>query len=201
VADNYGDLPTLKDQLGIEAADDSRDALLNKALAAASRGIDRATGRRPGGFSLDASVVARTYRLDDRIVCGLDGELLLVDEIGDTTGMTVESGSSGSFAAVTGYETSPENALADAQPVNGLRLVSSSWGTAITRVRVTAKFGWPAVPDDVGEAAIIQASRLFKRKDSPEGVMGSAEWGVVRLSRRDPDVWSLIEPYVLPGFG
>jgi hypothetical protein len=43
--------------------------------------------------------------------------------------------------------------------------------------------------------------RLFRRKDSPEGVTGSAEWGVVRLSRRDPDVWVLIEPYILPGFG
>jgi hypothetical protein len=31
--------------------------------------------------------------------------------------------------------------------------------------------------------------------------MGSAEWGVVRLSRRDPDVWNLIEPFIRPGFG
>lgn len=67
-------------------------------------------------------------------------------------------------------------------------------------MRITAQFGWPAVPDDISEAALIQAARLFKRKDSPEGVIGNAEWGVVRLSRRDPDVWNLIEQYVLPGF-
>jgi hypothetical protein len=79
--------------------------------------------------------------------------------------------------------------------------VNGTWGTATTRVRVTAKFGWPTVPDDIVQACLIQASRLFKRADSPEGVMGSSEWGVVRLSRRDPDVWALIEPYTLPGFG
>ncbi|MFC8456442.1 hypothetical protein ACFUJ0_06100 [Streptomyces sp. NPDC057242] len=68
-------------------------------------------------------------------------------------------------------------------------------------MRVGTRFGWPAVPDDITEAALIQAARLYRRKDSPEGVTGSAEWGVVRLSRRDPDVWNLIDPYVLPGFG
>ena len=65
---------------------------------------------------------------------------------------------------------------------------------------MTAQFGWPAVPDDIHEAALILASRLYKRKDSPEGIIGSAEWGVRNLSRRDPDVWNLIEPYIIPGF-
>jgi hypothetical protein len=198
VANEYVTLEDLKGQLGIETDDASRNTDLNRARAAASRSIDKSTGRR---FWLDADPVARIYRLAGRVVCDPDGDLLLVDDIGDITGMTVETGSGGSFAAVTGYETSPDNALADGLPVNGLRLVSSSWGTSVTRVRVTAKFGWPTVPEDIAEAATIQASRLFKRKDSPEGVMGSAEWGVVRLSRRDPDVWALIEPYVLPGFG
>lgn len=197
MANEYVELATLKEQLGIETADTTRDALLNKARAAASRAIDRATGRR---FWLDAAVVARTYRLQDRVVCDDDGEKLLVDDIGSTTGLVVEAGSGGSFTAVTGYETSPDNALADGNPITGLLRVNGTWGTAATRVRVTARFGWPSVPDDVAEAALIQSTRLFKRKDSAEGVTGSAEWGVVRLSRRDPDVWNLIEPYILPGF-
>jgi hypothetical protein len=134
-------------------------------------------------------------------VCDADGELLLVDDIGSLTGLTVETGSGASFSAVTDYETSPDNALADGEPITGLRLVSGSWGTATNRVRITAQFGWPAVPADIHQAALIQASRLAKRKGSPEGIIGSAEWGVRNLSRRDPDVWNLVEPYIVPGFG
>ncbi|GAA4999499.1 phage head-tail connector protein [Streptomyces siamensis] len=198
MANEYGTLAALKSKLGIEADDTSRDTLLNSALASASRGIDKTTGRR---FWLDSSAVQRTFRLQGRVVCEDDGDLLLVDDIGSTTGLVVETGSGASFTAFTGYETSPDNALADGRPITGLLRVLGSWGTSTTRVRITARFGWPAVPDDITEAALIQASRLYKRKDSPEGIIGSAEWGVRNLSRRDPDVWALIEPYILPGFG
>jgi hypothetical protein len=198
VANEYGDLATLKERVGVEAADTSRDALLTRALAAASRGIDRTCGRR---FWLDTAPVPRTYNTRGRIVREADGDLVLVDDIGSTSGLVVETGSGASFSAVTGYETSPDNALADGRPITGLLRVNGSWGTASNRVRVTARFGWPAVPDDIAEAALLQATRLYKRKDSPEGIIGSAEWGVRNLSRRDPDVWALIEPYILPGFG
>lgn len=198
MANEYGDLPTLKQKLGIESGDTTRDALLNKAMAAASRGIDEACGRR---FWLDTNAVQRTFRPRGRVVREDDGALLLVDDIGSLTGLVVESGSGASFSPVTGYETSPDNALLDGQPITGLLKVNGTWGTATSRIRVTARFGWPAVPDAIAEAALIQAARLYKRKDSPEGVMSSAEWGVVRLSRRDPDVWGLIEPFILPGFG
>jgi hypothetical protein len=198
MANEYATRDELKGQLSIPLDDATKDDRLDKALKSASRSIDRTTGRR---FWLDATAQTRTYRLADRIVCEPDGDVLLVDDIGATVGMVVETGSGSSFTAVTGYETTPDNALADGYAVTGLLRVNGTWGTATTRVRVTAKFGWPTVPDDIVQACLIQASRLFKRADSPEGVMGSSEWGVVRLSRRDPDVWALIEPYTLPGFG
>ena len=197
MATEYATRAVLKEQLSIEADDTTRDAKCDRALKAASRGIDRATGRR---FWLDETPQVRTYRLEGRVFCERDGDVLLVDDIGDVTGMVVESGSGGSFTALTGYETTPDNALNDGNAITGLLRPNSMWGTSATRIRVTAKFGWPTVPDDIAEACLIQAGRLFKRSDSPEGVIGSAEWGVVRLSRRDPDVWNLIEPYILPGF-
>jgi endonuclease YncB( thermonuclease family) len=202
VANEYADLPTLKQQLSIEAADDSRDTLLNRALASASRSIDKTTGRR---FWLDPAPVARIYNPRGRVACTVDGETLLVDDIGSVTGLVVETGpAAGPWNAVTGYETTPDNALADGKAITGLLRPNSIWSWHLgstTRVRVTARFGWPAVPDDIVQACLIQASRLYKRKDSPEGIIGSAEWGVRNLSRRDPDVWALIEPYILPGFG
>lgn len=197
MANEYADLGTLKRQLSLDDTDDSRDALLEQALTAASRSIDRATGRR---FWLDGTVVQRVYRPQGRTVVEADGVALLVDDIGSTTGLIVETGSPTTWSAVTGWEALPDNALANGRPITGL-LRLGGWGCNTNRVRVTALFGWPAVPDEIVQATLIQANRLFKRKDSPEGVTGSAEWGVVRLSRRDPDVWNLIEPYVLPGFG
>ncbi|MFE1543612.1 phage gp6-like head-tail connector protein [Streptomyces microflavus] len=198
MAEGYGTLAALKERLGLPVNDESRDSALDGAMAAASQSIDRATGRT---FGLTPEPVSRTYNPRGRVVYRDDGDLLLVNDIGSITGLVVETGSGFSFSAVTGFETAPDNALLDDQPITGLLLFHGSWGYGTGRVRVTARFGWPSVPGDIAEAALIQAARLYRRKDSPEGVTGSAEWGVVRLSRRDPDVWNLIEPYVLPGFG
>lgn len=195
MAYEYGTLPALKERLGIEADDTTRDALLTSALASASRSIDRTCGRR---FWLDEVAVARVFRPSGRVACGPDGDVLLVDDIGDTAGLVVEAGGPGAWSVLGGWETQPDNAFADGRPVTGL-LRPSGWGPG--RVRITTRWGWPLEPAEIVEASLIQASRLYKRKDSPEGITGSAEWGVVRLSRRDPDVWNLLEPYVLPGFG
>ncbi|OSZ58671.1 hypothetical protein OQI_20405 [Streptomyces pharetrae CZA14] len=197
MANEYVTLAELKAQLQIEPSDTSRDADLNRARTAASRSIDRTTGRR---FWLDPQPVRRTFTPGGRIVRGDDGELFLLDDIGSEDGLVVETGSGTSWSAVTEYETSPDNALADGRPITGLRRVLGTWGMATSRLRVTARFGWPVVPDDINQAALLQATRLFKRKDSPEGIIGSAEWGVRNLSRRDPDVWALIEPFIIPGF-
>ncbi|MFI9005100.1 phage gp6-like head-tail connector protein [Streptomyces sp. NPDC053541] len=196
MATDYATVATLREMLNVPADDTSRDGLLARALAAASRGIDTATGRR---FYLDATASARVYRVAGRTMCDEDGEQLLVDDIGAASGLVVETGAAGAWSVVTDYETAPDNALARGRPVTSL--LRTSWGSSSTRVRVTAQWGWPDVPDEIEQATLIQAARLYRRKDSPEGVTGSAEWGVVRLSRRDPDVWALIEHYILPGFG
>ncbi|MFD4660833.1 phage gp6-like head-tail connector protein [Kitasatospora sp. NPDC058444] len=195
---DYATLDALKMALQIDAGDLTRDPLLTMALSAAARGIDSATGRR---FWLDPAPTARTYNPTGRTLSTDGGERLVVDDIGDTAGLLVETGTAGAWTAVTGYETGPDNAIVRGRPVTALVSPAGTWGGGTTRVRVTARWGWPAVPDDIVQATLIQAARLYRRKDSPEGVTGSAEWGVVRLSRRDPDVWALIEHFILPGFG
>ncbi|MFI5755625.1 phage gp6-like head-tail connector protein [Streptomyces sp. NPDC051569] len=193
MANEYAQLDALKARLDIEVDDTTRDELLGNALAAASRGIDTATGRR---FWIDPDPVARTFALAGRTVRDERGDRVLLDDIGDEP-LLVESGSTGAWTALTDYESSPDNALLRGRPITALS--GAWWGAG--RIRVTARWGWPQVPDEIREAALIQAARLYRRKDSPEGVTGSAEWGVVRLSRRDPDVWALIEHFCLPGFG
>jgi hypothetical protein len=63
-------------------------------------------------------------------------------------------------------------------------------------VRITAVWGWPSIPKAIETATIIQATRIFKRFDSPLGVAGFGDFGAVRVSRfLDPDVEQLVQPY------
>lgn len=195
----YITLAQLKEALRRPGAVEDGDDLLELHIRAASRGIDDHTGRR---FWIDDAASARTFRPMAASVWDGDGHLLLVDDIAVTTGLVVESGSvSGGWSAVTDYEVYPDNALSKNKAITGLR-VQSGWPCySGARVRITAVWGWPEVPDVVEQAALIQATRLSKRKDSPEGVIGSAEWGGMRLAKLDPDVKELLKDYELPGFG
>ena len=192
----YSSLSRLKSYLKITHSDS--DSMLVSALAAASRSIDKTCGRF---FYLEPTARARTINPTRRMVQDEDGWHLLVPDIGDVDSMTVEVGTTSAWTTITSQvEAEPTDAIDDLKPVTSLLRVGSYWPSgAGRRVRVTTRWGWPAVPDNVDQAADIQASRLFKRADSPEGVLGSSEWGVIRLSRRDPDVYALIEPYILPG--
>lgn len=171
----------------------TRELLLQQALRGASRGIDAYTGRR---FWLDSAVSARVFSTAGKVVQVDGGELLLLDDIGSTSGLIVEVGAGTIFNAVSDVETWPTNAIARRQAITGL-FIPGRWGSR--QVRVTARWGWPYVPDVVEQATLIQAARLYRRKDSPEGVLGSAEWGIIRMPRLDPDVVALVSTLVLPG--
>jgi hypothetical protein len=63
---------------------------------------------------------------------------------------------------------------------------------------VTGQWGWPSVPEPIKFATIIQASRLFKRLESPLGVAGVSDIGIIRVgSSVDGDVAQLCNPYRL----
>lgn len=196
----YTSLEIVKQALNIDATDTTEDDYITGRIEAASRFIDEYTNRVGQGFYLDAAATARVINPEGRVVRACDGQRLLVPEIGSESGLIVEVGRAPDWAAVTDrIEVEPTDALVRGKPISSLLYVGG-WWTFNRRVRITAKWGWPSVPAVVREAALIQATRLYKRKDSPEGVLGSAEWdGGVRLSRVDPDVAKLVEKLVLPG--
>lgn len=198
---DYATRAQLKIYLSIDTDNTNEDTLLDSVLTAASRGIDNYCGRF---FYADASATARVFIPRKRTVRQVDGDELLIDDISSTSGLIVATGVAGgsTWTTVTDYETGPENAIARGRPITSLLRILSSWGLSgpTARVQVTAKWGWPSIPDVVYQATLIQAARLFHRKDSPEGVLGSPEWGPVRLSRIDPDVQALVRPLVLPSF-
>ena len=163
-------------------SDTASDVELQRRITRASRAIDDRTGRR---FWLDATATQRTF---DALGGGL-----VVDDIGSLADLAVTVNG----AAVTDYETWPRNALAKYRPIEWLSRHSFLGGVTAL---VTARWGWPAIPDSVTEATFLLANRRWKRKDSPEGVAGQGGEGAVRVSRFDPDIEDLIGPFVIDGF-
>ncbi len=186
-ASQYADLIALRQWNTMVAGD--RDDILIRVLGAASAWVDEYCGRR---FSLDDEASSRTFNLRGRT----DSDQFLVDDIGSLDDLVVEVGTTASgFTAVTDYEVGPANALAQGKPIESLYLATGWPEYSSNTLRVTAKWGWPAVPAAVEMATLIQACRLYKRKDAAEGIINSAEWGAVRMSRIDPDASSLLAPY------
>lgn len=178
------------------------DALLVRALKATSRGINNFCGRR---FWQDPTVVTRTYKPDDP-------DLAWVDDISTTTGLIIATDSTGdgTFAttwATSDYRLEPRNADADGPayawwriaPID--RYLFPTTGRRDT-LRVTARFGWSAIPDEVNQACILRAAALFKRRETIDGFRGITDFGVVRIStKRDPDVADLLHDYIKIGVG
>lgn len=197
----YTDVVTFSAWLGPTAS--ASAAQMQAAINAASRSIDEYCDRR---FWLDPVAVARTYIPD-----GLYE--VTVDDIGNTTDLAiaVDNDGDGVFEIVWSagdYQLLPYNAPTaspEPEPWNCIRAVGShtfpliyagSYLRRVDRVQVTARWGWPAVPDNVSQACLIKAARLFHRKNSPQGVIAFDEFGAVRLGRgEDSDVMQLLAAY------
>ncbi len=52
------------------------------------------------------------------------------------------------------------------------------------------------IPDALRMACLLQASKLYHRRNTPDGVQGNAEFGLIRTNRFDGDVVTLIEPFL-----
>jgi hypothetical protein len=193
---DYVALSELKTALGISGSGD--DDFLNLGIDAAEQAINDLCGRK---FTADGSASARTYRAQSY--------LAVTDDISTLTGLVVKTDTSadGTFdttwTASTDYQVEPLNNIAKGRSVNNLRAIGSYtfpvYGDGQVSVEVTAKWGWPAVPDTVKQAALMLASRLYGRKASPMGVIGVGDFGPVRISRSDPDIAFLLMDYKRAG--
>ena len=189
----YCTLAELRSSMGItDATDVTDDAHLERAIEAASRAIDDECGRR---FFLDSSATARYYTAED-------GDHLRIDDVGSSTSFAVATDSDGdrtyeSTWAATDYDMLPDNASVKGLPWTALEVTPNgvySFPTVRRGCKITAYWGWPAVPKPIKSAAIIQAMRYFKRKDAIFGVMGTAETGQMVLPALDPDVKRMNSP-------
>ena len=193
-APNYLTLAALKAYLRIGDAAD--DADLDVAISAASRAIDDHTNRQ---FGLLAAAEAWSFTAWPDLDRGR--WVVDVDDFQTVTGLVVEVPTVG---VTTAFTKEPLNAAAKGRPWTRIVFDADASVTPVATnlfaVTVTAKWGWTTVPVAVEQAARLQASRLFSRRQSPYGIAGSPDQGseMRLLSRVDPDVAVSLRSYVKP---
>jgi hypothetical protein len=199
ITNGYATLAEIKAYMSI--SDTTDDSLLENLVESASRSIDRIANRR---FYLDATASARLYRAYSNI-------FVFVDDIGSTTSLVVKTDEDGNgtysktLTLNTDFILDPLTSQSLNRPFTQLTMVSNteSWPIfpGITSnglrpgVQVTAKWGWPAVPDDLNMACLILTADLYKRKDAPGGILGLGDLGVVRMSPIGRDVTAMVRAY------
>jgi hypothetical protein len=164
--------------------------LLIRVINAASRAIDQYTGAQ---FYTDDTPTPRLF------TTAVDNELI-VDPFGSLLGLVVATDDAGGRTytgnwPVTDFLPSPLNGP------TYTRLVRDSGGSrrfpTKAPVQVTARWGYAVCPPEVELATLLKSASLFTRKDSPMGVAAFGDFGPIRVTRRDPDVVDLLQPYVL----
>lgn len=199
ITNGYATRNQIKAALRIGTADTIDDDLIDNCAGAASRLIDGYCNRQ---FWSVGSATTRVYMADNDFYCH-------IDDIAETAIILKTSGATDGTFDVTwspsDYQLEPLNGRLDGLQWSYDKIravgdylfptVNGNYGEQAL-VQLTAVFGWPSVPEPVTQATIIQASRIFKRYDSPLGVAGFGDLGAIRVSRfLDPDMAQLVEPY------
>jgi hypothetical protein len=198
ISNGYASLSQIKSALRIASGDATDDALLEMAVESASRLIDAYCGRN----FINAGTATRYYNTENPYVVQID-DARSIAQVQTSTGLD------GVYDTTWTLGTAGGQGDAQPEPINDY-LGGVVW--PFTRIRaigdytfptgpensikVTAVFGWPNIPVTVTQATILQSSRIFTRLQSPLGVAGFGDMGIMRVSRGlDPDVVQLVEGY------
>ncbi len=182
----YTSKEELKNRLGLAQTDTSDDDQLLLAAASAARGIDQYTHRY-----FWQGTDTRFFVADNVETCKLDDTVSISQFVVDMVGV-------GNYDQVwtqgTDYVLEPPNAATlspEPGPFTLARALSGSGGHFLFpfiyplsrpyRVKITGVFGWPAVPYLVKQVALQAAADIYKLKDAPFGVLGSADMGLIRI--------------------
>jgi hypothetical protein len=189
----YCTLQELKQSL--QVTDALSDVDLERALDAASRAVEGFTGRE---FFL-RTATTRLYYPED-------GHRVLTPDLVSVTTLKVDEDGDRTYAqtlASTDYELWP----LDGPPYQEIRTWPLSSETFVPGryVQVVGSFGClvaGAAPVAVRQATLLLASRYYKRGEAPFGVLGNTDLGTYqRISKEDPDVATLLQPWSLTGSG
>jgi hypothetical protein len=191
ITNGYCTLNDLKASLRIPVSDTIDDDLLELAIESASRDIDQASER----FFYSSA--------ETRIFMPQDSLNTVIDDLSAVSTIKTSSAANGTFDITwtsSDYQLMPLNGIAGGMvlPYDRIYAVGDYWfpqaGQEAT-VQVTGTFGFTSVPTAIKQATVLLSARIFKRNDSPGGVMGFGDLGIIRVGRMDPDIEKLIQPF------
>jgi hypothetical protein len=198
IANGYATLAQIKSALRIASGDATDDALLEMAVESASRLIDAYCGRN----FINAGTVTRYYSTENPYVVQID-DARSISQVQTSTGLDGVYDTTWTIGTAGGQGDAQPEPINDylggvVWPYTRIRAIGDySFPTGPENsIKVTAVFGWPNIPVTVTQATILQSSRIFSRLQSPLGVAGFGDMGIMRVSRGlDPDVVQLVEGY------
>jgi len=190
ITNGYAQLADVKRSLGI--TDNVDDTLLELVIEAASRQIDQHCERifyQASGTRIYTPRDSFNVQIDDLLTLTTLKTSTNIDSVYDQTWKA------------TDIQLEPLNGIAGGliQPFTHIRAVGDYWfptGMEEATVQIVGTWGWASIPIAIKQACILQAARYYKRSDSPMGVAGFDALGVIRLARIDPDIATLLDPYV-----
>lgn len=173
------------------------DVIVEDVVTAISRDIEDYCHRQ---FNQEADASARLYRPTSAGLC-------MVDDFYTEDDLIVETDDGGGTFSTTwaasDYELRPLNGVRNGRPGFPYWMIaarSKGFKRFSARpeatVRVTAKWGWSKVPDNVIQAAKILASDTFQLKDSRMGVAGTDSFGTVIRVRDNMMAKNRLKNYV-----
>lgn len=180
LGDPYVTLPDFKAYTSVPLDNSRLDDIATDAIQSASDEIEKFCNRQ---FNRSEEATARRFKpLTSSVVYTSDfwseeGLIISIDTLGTRSYTTT---------LVAGdYELHPLDGIVDGQPgwpwyrielINGHR-----FPLGYSSVRVTAKWGWEAIPDTIKTATRMQANETFAMKGAPLGVAGRDEYGSIRV--------------------
>lgn len=196
ITNGYASVSDVQRWLGVAGGD---PVTIELVVETASRAIDDLCGRR---FWQDAAPSSRRYGAAS---VSADRSTMSVDDIATTAGLAVAVDEDGDGT----FETTVPLSQVELRPLDGVVRGVSGWPyseiVALDRlwpvssrralVQVTARWGWPAVPEQVRQACLIAVADLWKLRDAPWGVAGFGDYGAVRI-RENPEVVRLLRPFM-----
>jgi hypothetical protein len=198
IGDPYATLAELHAWLKVPDSKTDRDTEWTRRLVSSSMDINRWTHRQFGRAEVATQRTFRPARTGiDVHDFWTDEDLAIVPYLGSTPG--------------TGWDVStlvlePLDGIVDMVPGWPFNRICSGYGGhplnanlfyAASTVKVTAKWGWAAVPDNVNTACLVLASSDNKASDTPFGVSAFGDYAV-RI-RSNPIAQEKLEPYVYRG--
>lgn len=212
ITNGYATLAQVRGEVApFQPSDTSEDTILELCVEAASRQIDQTLGFR---LWQDADVVTREFFADGR-ECDLYEQPWMTPKAGisTTTGLIVAvddnyDGTWGTTLTIgTDFIVDPPNAADETETCfTRLVAVDSSFpcpSNGRPGVKITARFGWSAVPDWATKACIVQTIQLFKSKDTPFGVatFGDLGGGLRVREALNPIAAALVKPHARASIG